>query len=73
MMLELERIAARRNELDTLAEELAKQLAEVQAAREELMIVERVLRRLPNETGLRRRPPRPSPRRRPGLRGGRSC
>ncbi|MEV6595187.1 hypothetical protein AB0N36_46000, partial [Streptomyces acidicola] len=45
-MLELERITARRNELDTLAEELAKQLAEVQAEREELVIAERVLHRL---------------------------
>lgn len=45
-MLELERITARRNELDTLAEELAKQLAEVQAEREELAIAERVLHRL---------------------------
>ncbi|MEU9313639.1 hypothetical protein [Streptomyces sp. NPDC048256] len=44
-MLELERITARRNELDTLAEELAKQLAEVQAEREELVIAERVLHR----------------------------
>jgi len=45
-MLELERITARRNELDTLAEELAKQLAEVQAEREELVIAERVPHRL---------------------------
>jgi prefoldin subunit 5 len=37
-MLELERITARRNELDALAEELAKQLAEVHAEREELVI-----------------------------------
>ncbi len=44
-MLELERITARRNELDTLAEELAKQLTEVQAEREELVIAERVLHR----------------------------
>ncbi|WUH42905.1 hypothetical protein OHA71_49120 [Streptomyces sp. NBC_00444] len=45
-MRELERITARRSELDTLAEELAKQLAEVQAEREELVIAERVLKRL---------------------------
>jgi hypothetical protein len=45
-MQELERIAARRSELDALAEELAKQLAEVQAEREELVIAERVLHRL---------------------------
>lgn len=35
---ELERIAARRSELDTLAEGLAKQLQEVRAEREELVI-----------------------------------
>jgi hypothetical protein len=43
-MRELERITARRGELDTLAEELAKQL-QVQAEREELIIAERVLHR----------------------------
>ncbi|MFE7649882.1 hypothetical protein [Streptomyces phaeoluteigriseus] len=45
-MLELQRITAHRNELDTFPAELAKQLAEVQAEREELVIAERVLRRL---------------------------
>ncbi|MGI3224592.1 hypothetical protein ACRJ4B_12200 [Streptomyces sp. GTA36] len=45
-MRELERITARRSELDTLTEELAKQLQEVQAEREELVIAERVLHRL---------------------------
>ncbi|MCP3822940.1 hypothetical protein NLX86_34185 [Streptomyces sp. A3M-1-3] len=45
-MRELERITARRGELDTLAEKLAKQLREVQAEREELVIAERVLNRL---------------------------
>jgi hypothetical protein len=45
-MQELERIAARRSELDALAEELAKQLGEVQAEREEMVIAERVLNRL---------------------------
>lgn len=45
-MQELERITARRSELDTLAEELAKQLEEVRAEREELVIAERVLNRL---------------------------
>ncbi|MFF8196459.1 hypothetical protein ACF05L_37620 [Streptomyces bobili] len=45
-MQDLERITARRSELDTLAEELAKQLQEVQAEREELVIAERVLNRL---------------------------
>ncbi|MCX4460921.1 hypothetical protein OG585_48880 (plasmid) [Streptomyces sp. NBC_01340] len=45
-MQELERITARRNELDVLAEQLAKQLQEVRAEREELVIAERVLNRL---------------------------
>ncbi|WGD39437.1 hypothetical protein [Streptomyces cathayae] len=45
-MQELERITARRSELDTLAVELSKQLQEVQAEREELLIAERVLHRL---------------------------
>ena len=45
-MRELERITARRGELDTLAAELAKQLQEVQSEREELVIAERVLNRL---------------------------
>ena len=45
-MQELERITARRSELDMLAEGLAKQLGEVQAEREELVIAERVLNRL---------------------------
>ncbi|WEB37933.1 MULTISPECIES: hypothetical protein [Streptomyces] len=36
-MQELERIAARRSELDALAEELAKTLQEVQAEGEELV------------------------------------
>ncbi len=42
----LEKIAARRAELDELSESLAKQLAEVDAEREELAVAERVLRRL---------------------------
>lgn len=45
-MRELERITARRSELDMLTEELTKQLPEVQAEREELVIAERVLHRL---------------------------
>ncbi|MBR8642187.1 hypothetical protein KEF29_29810 [Streptomyces tuirus] len=45
-MSSLERIAARRAELDQLAEALAKRLAEVDAEREELAVAERVLRRL---------------------------
>ncbi|MEV3915133.1 hypothetical protein [Streptomyces canus] len=45
-MRELERITARRGELDTLAGELAKQLQEVQAERKALIVAERVLNRL---------------------------
>ncbi|GBQ04452.1 hypothetical protein SSP531S_59490 [Streptomyces spongiicola] len=45
-MSDLERITARRGELDALAAELAKQLQEVQAEREELLVAERVLNRL---------------------------
>jgi hypothetical protein len=45
-MSDLERITARRSELDVLAEELAKRLQEVEAEREELGIAERVLLRL---------------------------
>ena len=45
-MSDLERITARRSELDALAEELAKRLQEVEAEREELGIAERVLLRL---------------------------
>ncbi|MEU9175140.1 hypothetical protein AB0D34_46615 [Streptomyces sp. NPDC048420] len=44
-MQERQWITARRSELDALAEELAKQLQEVQAERDELAIVERVLNR----------------------------
>jgi hypothetical protein len=42
----LERIAARRVELDELEEQLAKQLAEVRAERDELAIAERVFARM---------------------------
>ncbi|MFJ7049966.1 hypothetical protein ACIQVC_42130 [Streptomyces sp. NPDC101112] len=45
-MTELERITARRSELDVLSEELGKRLGEVAAEREELVIAERVLLRL---------------------------
>jgi prefoldin subunit 5 len=45
-MSDLERITARRSELDALAEELAKRLQEVEAEQEEPGIAERVLRRL---------------------------
>ncbi|MFF7749068.1 hypothetical protein ACFZCP_07390 [Streptomyces sp. NPDC007971] len=42
----LERITARRAELDELEEELAKQLAEVRAERDELAVAEGVLERM---------------------------
>ncbi|WP_317447636.1 hypothetical protein [Streptomyces collinus] len=42
----LERITARRAELDDLEEQLAKQLAEVRAERDELAVAERVLERV---------------------------
>jgi len=42
----LDRIAARRAELDLLEEELVKQLAEVRGERDELVVAERVVRRI---------------------------
>ncbi|WP_404962009.1 hypothetical protein [Streptomyces sp. 147326] len=42
----LERITARRAELDELEEQLAKQLAEVRAERDELAVAERVFERV---------------------------
>ncbi|SDJ77614.1 hypothetical protein [Streptomyces indicus] len=42
----LERITARRAELDVRVEELARQLEELRAEREELAVAEKVLRRL---------------------------
>ncbi|MGX4695085.1 hypothetical protein [Streptomyces sp. JNUCC 63] len=72
-MQELERIAARRSELDTLAEELAKQLQEVRAEREELVIAERVLMRLAEQDRAAEEEAAavaPTPAR---GRGGRSC
>ncbi|QIY68017.2 hypothetical protein HEP84_00610 [Streptomyces sp. RLB1-33] len=61
-MQELERITARRSEPDTLAGELAKQLQEVQAEREELVIAERVLNR-PAEQDRAAAAPAPTPAR----------
>jgi hypothetical protein len=49
-MQERQWITARRSELDALTEELAKQLQEVQAERDELAIAERVLNRLAEQT-----------------------
>ncbi len=42
----LERIAARRAELDLLEEQLVKQLAEVRVERDELVVAERVVQRI---------------------------
>lgn len=42
----LERIAARRAELDLLEERLVKELAEVRAERDELVVAERVVQRI---------------------------
>ncbi|WP_327380719.1 hypothetical protein [Streptomyces sp. NBC_01207] len=42
----LELITARRTELDELEEQLAEQLAEVRAERDELAVAERVLERM---------------------------
>jgi len=42
----LERIAARRAELDLLEEELVKRLADVRVERDELVVAERVLQRI---------------------------
>ena len=45
-MLERQWITARRSELDALAEQLTKQLQEVEVERDELAIADRVLNRL---------------------------
>ncbi|GGS36855.1 hypothetical protein Snoj_16540 [Streptomyces nojiriensis] len=45
----LERITARRAELDELEEQLVKQLAEVRAERDELALAERVLERVSDQ------------------------
>ncbi|MFD3467088.1 hypothetical protein ACFWWM_12075 [Streptomyces sp. NPDC058682] len=45
----LERITARRAELDELEEQLVKQLAEVRAERDELAVAERVLERVSDQ------------------------
>lgn len=47
----LERITARRAELDELEEQLAKQLAEVRAERNELAVAERVFERVSEQLG----------------------
>ncbi|MET7854953.1 hypothetical protein ABZT48_43980 [Streptomyces avermitilis] len=57
----LERITARRAELDELEEQLAKQLAEVRAERDELAVAERVLERMIGQLAEERLSLRPVP------------
>jgi hypothetical protein len=64
----LERITARRAELDELEEQLAKQLAEVRAERDELAVAERVLERVSEQLADERASAAPMP----GQAGGRS-
>ncbi|MFJ2938523.1 hypothetical protein ACIO8G_38005 [Streptomyces sp. NPDC087219] len=57
----LERITARRAELDDLEEQLAKQLTEVRAERDELAVAERVLERMTGQLAEERASARPMP------------
>jgi hypothetical protein len=57
----LERITARRAELDELEEQLAKQLAEVRAERDELAVAERVLERMAGQLAEERASAGPVP------------
>ncbi|WEH37998.1 hypothetical protein PZB75_31875 (plasmid) [Streptomyces sp. AM 4-1-1] len=57
----LERITARRAELDELEEQLAKQLAEVRAERDELAVAERVLERMTGQLAEERASTGPVP------------
>ncbi|MEV8533997.1 hypothetical protein [Streptomyces sp. NPDC051211] len=57
----LERITARRAELDELEEQLAKQLAEVRAERDELAVAERVLERMTGQLAEERASAGPMP------------
>ncbi|MFI5619720.1 hypothetical protein [Streptomyces sp. NPDC051567] len=57
----LERITARRTELDDLEERLAKELAEVRAERDELAVAERVLGRVSKELADERALAAPAP------------
>ncbi|MEU0820274.1 hypothetical protein [Streptomyces mirabilis] len=57
----LERITARRAELDELEEQLAKQLAEVRAERDELAVAERVLDRVSEQLADERASAAPAP------------
>ncbi|MER8160881.1 hypothetical protein [Streptomyces sp. NPDC094472] len=57
----LERITARRAELDELEEQLVKQLAEVRAERDELAVAERVLERVSEQLADERASAMPAP------------
>ena len=57
----LERITARRAELDELEEQLAKQLAEVRAERDERAVAERVLERVSEQLADERASAAPMP------------
>ncbi|MFE9637195.1 hypothetical protein [Streptomyces sp. NPDC006463] len=57
----LERITARRAELDELEEQLANQLVEVRAERDELAVAERVLERMTGQLAEERSSARPMP------------
>ncbi|MEU6895531.1 hypothetical protein ABZ934_27900 [Streptomyces sp. NPDC046557] len=57
----LERITARRPKLDEREEQLADQLAEVRAERDELAVVERVLERMTRQLAEERSSARPMP------------
>ncbi|MGW1075050.1 hypothetical protein [Streptomyces sp. NPDC002537] len=57
----LERITARRAELDELEEQLVKQLAEVRAERDELVVAERVLERVSEQLADERAAAAPMP------------
>lgn len=64
----MERITARRAELDGLEEHLAKQLAKVRAERDELTVAERVLERVSEQLAGERASAAPAP----GQLGGRA-
>jgi hypothetical protein len=57
----LERVTARRAELDELEERLAKELAEVRAERDELAVAERVLERVSGQLAEERASDLPTP------------
>ncbi|WP_326790334.1 hypothetical protein [Streptomyces sp. NBC_00151] len=57
----LERITARRAELDELEEQPTKQLAEARAERDELAVAERVLERVSEQLADERASPRHHP------------